>query len=105
MGEVFANWPVVYLNYNAALKVNGFGSLTHYQRFNVLWKCYIKCLPVKSMLVHRGIAKVDQCEGCGSESETILHMLKDCAATKTFGKKQILTFAMTISSMLTCAPS
>lgn len=36
MGGVLTNWPMVYLNYSAALKVSGFGSLTHCQRFNVL---------------------------------------------------------------------
>ena len=47
----------------------------------------MKCLPVKSLLVHQGIAKVDQCEGCGSELETILHTLRDCAATKDFWQR------------------
>nr|POE67068.1 putative ribonuclease h protein [Quercus suber] len=55
-----------------------------------VWKCYMKCLPVKSLLVHRGIAKVDQCEGCGSELETILHMLRDCVATHAEGLENLV---------------
>ena len=52
-----------------------------------VWKCYMKCLPVKSLLVYQGIAKVNQCKGCGSELETMLHMLRTMPQQKTFWQR------------------
>ena len=49
-----------------------------------IWKSYFFSLPVKDLLVTRGIAEDSKCEGCGREVETIIHVLRDCDIAKTF---------------------
>ena len=47
-----------------------------------IWKCYLHSLPVKELLVARGIAENGVCKYCGLGSESILHVLRDCPFAK-----------------------
>ena len=49
-----------------------------------VWKCYLHSLLVKDMLMSRGISEDCICEICGRESETTIHVLRDCSFAKDF---------------------
>ncbi|KAK7820641.1 putative ribonuclease h protein [Quercus suber] len=68
----------------ASLKGNGWkvNTLPKIQCF--IWKCYLHSLPVKELLVARGIAENGVCEYCGLGSESIIHVLRDCSFAKNF---------------------
>ena len=50
---------------------------------NFLWLCMHNSLPVRSVLVMRGIIR-DSCPLCNSFPETISHLLKECVVAKEF---------------------
>ena len=45
----------------------------------------INCLPVNSLLVHRGMLMDDSCRFCFARNESILHVLRDCVIARGFG--------------------
>nr|POE76898.1 putative ribonuclease h protein [Quercus suber] len=49
-----------------------------------IWKCYLHSLPVKELLVARGIAENGVCEYCRLGSGSILHVLRDRTFAKNF---------------------
>ena len=63
---------------------NGYGNLIQFQKFKSVWQCAIYGLPVKDMLMSRGISEDCICEICGRESETTIHVLRDCSFAKDF---------------------
>uniref|UniRef100_A0A2N9HAG3 Uncharacterized protein n=1 Tax=Fagus sylvatica TaxID=28930 RepID=A0A2N9HAG3_FAGSY len=50
----------------------------------MLWKCFHRSLPVKDVLFCRNIVESPVCDICQEESETILHVLRDCSISRRF---------------------
>ena len=47
-----------------------------------LWQCYYGSIPTKDVLGSRGFNLNTTCELCGCNSETIIHLLRDCGVAK-----------------------
>ena len=49
-----------------------------------LWQCYHSSIPIRSVLVARGVHLHTSCPICNSASKTIDHLFKECSFAKTF---------------------
>lgn len=82
-GEMLITWPkITHLPRNFFFRqwIWKLDALPKIQYF--LWKCFINTVPVKSLLVHRGITEEETCEACGRAADTSIHVLRDCDPAK-----------------------
>ena len=52
-----------------------------------LWQCYHSSIPIKEVLGSRGFNLDDTCELCGRDTETIIHVQRDCNVARNIWMK------------------